>query len=139
MLCSNFHKNLFANLRNFSLKKVENLLYATKWPYVVKSIASRIFLSVTKYAQWTFSFRYNQSELKKVEFLPYLQKITFFSYFKSCSFTCGEVFFCLKCHLTPILLITAKQCWCHFEANECIFNFSPKYFFLPSADSQSTK
>ena len=36
--------------------------------------------------------------------------------------------FCLRCHLTPIILIAAKQCWCHFEANECIFHLSLKIF-----------
>ena len=38
--------------------------------------------------------------------------------------------FCLSCHLTPILLIAAKECWYHFEANECIFHLSLKKFAL---------
>ena len=36
--------------------------------------------------------------------------------------------FCLRCHLAPILLIAAKQCWCHFEANECISHLSLNIF-----------
>ena len=34
----------------------------------------------------------------------------------------------LRCHLTQILLIVPKQCWCHFEAFECIFHLSPNFF-----------
>ena len=36
--------------------------------------------------------------------------------------------FWLICHLTPILLIAPKQCWCYFEAFECIFHLSLKFF-----------
>ena len=61
-----------------------------------------------------FFFWYNQIEWKEAKMLPYFEKKpAFCSYFKNSNFTHGHlsiVFFLLRCHLTPILLIAAKQC-----------------------------
>ena len=36
--------------------------------------------------------------------------------------------FWMKCDLRPLLIIAAKQDWCHFDGNECIFHLSWKIF-----------
>ena len=47
-ICFSFYQYLIGNLRNIILKQGGRYVLCKKWPYVVKPIASRTFLSVTK-------------------------------------------------------------------------------------------
>ena len=127
--------------------KVEN------WPYLVKSIANRIYWSVKKCLQWTVFFWYNKIEFTSMNpslfcgkhFIDFLGKylkeesnfVAYFAkkqHFVDISKTAISLaaiwafFWWVRCPLTPKLLRAPKQSWCYFEALECSFHLSQENF-----------
>ena len=110
--------------------------FVKKWPYVEKSIVSRIFSKnffLLILSNWV-------ERIKNINI--FCQKFHFVNILKTAISLAAiwVVFLWLRCHLTPMLITIPKQSWSHFEALECIFHLGPKKILSSHQfDSQSRK